>query len=283
MKTILVSGANGQLGQCFQKQAKKYPNYKFLFCSSRELDISDKEGLHRIFEEHKPDYFINTAAYTNVEQAEKEKEKAFRVNAEAAANVAEICNKYDTILFHFSTDYVFNGKASKPYQENDEVEPINVYGASKLKGEGNIQTILDKYFIFRTSWLYSEFGHNFFNTILRKADEKAELNITTSQLGTPTNANDLAEFVLKIIDSSSEEYGLYHLSNLGEATWYDFAEEILNYSRKMDQVSLNKTGFFKTLAERPAYSVLSKEKAQKNFGFRILDWKESLHHLIDQK
>ncbi|MCM8569630.1 dTDP-4-dehydrorhamnose reductase [Gramella jeungdoensis] len=283
MKTILVSGANGQLGQCFQKHAKKYPNYKFLFCSSRELDITDKESLRRTFEKNKPDYFINTAAYTNVEQAEKEKEKAFDVNAEAAGNVAEICKKHDTTLFHFSTDYVFNGKASKPYQETDEVEPINVYGASKLKGEEKIQAILDKYFIFRTSWLYSEFGHNFFNTILRKANENAELNITTSQLGTPTNANDLAEFVLKIIDSASEEYGLYHFSNLGEATWYDFAEEILNYSKKMDQVTLNKTGFFKTLAERPPYSVLSKEKAQKKFGFRILDWKESLHSLIDEK
>ncbi|MCG9971402.1 dTDP-4-dehydrorhamnose reductase [Christiangramia crocea] len=283
MKTILVTGANGQLGKCFQKQAKKYPNYKFLFCSSRELDITDKESLQRIFREHKPDYCINTAAYTNVEKAEKEKEKAFLVNAEAAGNVAEICKQHDTTLFHFSTDYVFNGKASTPYGETDGVEPINVYGASKLKGEENIQAIFDKYFIFRTSWLYSEFGHNFFNTILRKADENAELNITTSQLGTPTNANDLAEFVLKIIDSDSRQYGLYHFSNLGEATWYDFAEEILNYSGKIDQVSLNKTGFFKTLAERPEYSVLSKERAQRNFGFLILDWKESLHSLIDEK
>ncbi|TBW27747.1 dTDP-4-dehydrorhamnose reductase [Gramella sp. KN1008] len=283
MKTILVTGANGQLGQCFQKQAKKYPNYHFLFCSSKELDITSKQSLEETFSEQNIDYFINTAAYTNVEQAEKEKEKAFALNAEAAANIAEICKKYNATLFHFSTDYVFNGKTSRPYSETDQVEPINVYGASKLKGEENIKSIFDRYFIFRTSWLYSEFGHNFFNTIRRKADEKAELNITTSQLGTPTNANDLAEFVLKIINSGSEEYGLYHFSDLGEATWYDFAKEILDYSGKIDQVTLNKTGFYKTLAERPAYSVLSKEKAQHNFGFRIPEWKESLHLLIDEK
>lgn len=283
MRTILVTGANGQLGQCFQKQAKKYPNYRFLFCSSKEVDITSKPSLQQIFSQHKIDHCINTAAYTNVEQAENEKEKAYLVNAEAAANIAEICKKNDTTLFHFSTDYVFNGKASKPYSETDEVQPINIYGASKLKGEENIQNILDRFFIFRTSWLYSEFGHNFFNTILRKADENAELNITTSQLGTPTNANDLAEFVLKIIEADSTEYGVYHFSNLGEATWYDFAKEILDYSGKMDQVTVNKTGFFKTLAERPAYSVLSKEKAQKNFGFPIPKWKESLHRLIDEK
>lgn len=283
MKTILVTGANGQLGQCFQKQSKKYPDYTFLFCSSKELDITSTQSLEDIFNEQKINYFINTAAYTNVEQAENEKEKAFLVNADAAANIAEICKKYETTLFHFSTDYVFNGKASRPYSEADEVDPINVYGASKLKGEEHIQSILDRYFIFRTSWLYSEFGHNFFNTILRKAEEKAELNITTSQLGTPTNANDLAEFVLKIIEADSQEYGLYHFSNLGEATWHDFAKEILEYSGKIDQVTLNKTGFFKTLAERPAYSVLSKDKAQKNFGFTIPEWKESLHRLIDEK
>ena len=282
MKTILVTGANGQLGQCFQKQAEKYPNFNFLFCSSEQLDISSRENLDKFFSKNAIDYCINTAAYTNVEQAESEREKAYLVNAEGVRNVADICNKFDTTLFHFSTDYVFNGKTSEPYKETDEVEPINTYGASKLKGEQEIQKICDKYFIFRTSWLYSEFGHNFYKTILRKADENAELNITTSQLGTPTNANDLAEFVLKIIDAEAREYGLYHFSNLGEATWYDFAEEILNYSDLMDRVKLNRTGFFKTKAERPEYSVLSKKKIQRNFGFPILEWEESLHRLIDE-
>lgn len=281
MKTILVTGANGQLGQCFQKHSRRFTNYNFLFCTSAELDITSIESLENIFSKHKIDFCINAAAYTNVEQAENEKEKAFLVNAEGARNVAEVCEKYSSVLFHFSTDYVFNGKASKPYKEYDPVDPINVYGASKLKGEELIGEVLDEHFIFRTSWLYSEFGHNFFKTIQKKADENAELNITTTQLGTPTNANDLAEYVLKIIESGSSAYGVYHFSNEGEATWYDFAKEILEYSKKIEQVTLNKTGFFKTLAERPEYSVLSKEKATKNFG-PIKNWKVSLHQLIDE-
>lgn len=281
MKTILVTGANGQLGQCFQKQSKKYPNFKFLYCSSRELDITSRTDLQDFFQEHQIDFCINTAAYTNVEQAENEEEKALLVNAKGTENLAKICKEHKTVLFHFSTDYVFNGQSKNPYKETDEVDPINVYGASKLKGERAIQSVMDDFFIFRTSWLYSEFGHNFFRTILRKADENAELNITTSQTGTPTNANDLAELVFRIIDSESQAFGLYHFSNEGEATWYDFAEEILNYSGKMDQVQLNKTGFFKTLAVRPEYSVLSKEKIIQQFG-PVKHWKTSLHDLMDK-
>ncbi len=280
MKTILVTGATGQLGQCFQKQSKKFLNFNFLFCSSAELDITSKESLRALFKKHNFDYCINCAAYTNVEQAENEREKAFLINAEGAKNIAELCKEFGVTLFHFSTDYVFNGQSRVPYKESDEVDPINIYGASKLKGEEIIIELMQEYFIFRTSWLYSEFGHNFYRTILRKADEKAELNITTTQLGTPTNANDLADYVLCIIAAGSKKYGIYHFSNEGEATWYDFAEEILNYSNKMDEVTLNKTGFFKTLAERPKYSILSKEKAIKNFG-PIKDWKIRLHQLID--
>lgn len=281
MKTILVTGANGQLGKCFQKQSKKFPHFKFIFCTSAELNITSKEAMKALFSAQKIDYCINTAAYTNVEQAENENEKAFLVNAGAVRKLAETCKESNTVLVHFSTDYVFNGRSTTAYTETDEVDPINVYGASKLKGEEEIQSILDNYFIFRTSWLYSEFGHNFYNTILRKAAEKAELNITTSQVGTPTNANDLAEYVLNIIDSGSGKYGVYHFSNLGEATWYDFAQEILDYSNKLDQVILNRSGYFKTLATRPDYSVLSKEKAIQNFG-PVKDWKSSLHQLIDE-
>tara|TARA_B100000929_G_scaffold290843_1_gene286193 strand:+ start:5864 stop:6718 length:855 start_codon:yes stop_codon:yes gene_type:complete len=281
MKTVLVSGANGQLGQCFQKHSKNYPEIEFLFCSSRELDITSKEALSAYFQDKKIDYCINTAAYTNVEQAENEKEKAFLVNAEGAENVAEICKEYGVVLFHFSTDYVFNGNSSRPYTETDDVDPINVYGASKLKGEEEIQSVFENFFILRTSWLYSEFGHNFFKTILRKAEENATLNITTSQIGTPTNANDLTTYVIKMITSGSKAYGVYHYSNDGQGTWYDFAVEILNYSGKMDQVTLNKTGFFKTLAERPEYSVLSKEKITSKFG-PVKDWKKSLFNLINE-
>ncbi len=281
MKNILVTGANGQLGQCFQKHSKEYLRYKFLFCTSKELDITSMNSLEDFFNKNKIDYCINTAAYTNVENAEIEKEKAFAVNAEGARNIAKVCKKHEMVLFHFSTDYVFNGQAIHPYKESDQVDPINIYGASKLKGEEEIISNLDKYFIFRTSWLYSEFGHNFFRTILRKTEENAELNITASQKGTPTNANDLARYVLKIIGLKSSAFGIYHFSNEGEATWYDFAKEILEYSGKIDLVSLNKTGFFKTLAVRPEYSVLSKEKAINEFG-AIMNWKQSLHQLMDE-
>ncbi|APG60812.1 dTDP-4-dehydrorhamnose reductase [Christiangramia salexigens] len=283
MKTILVTGAGGQLGQCFKKQSGNYKGFKFLFCTSAELDITFKSTIQDFFKNNKVDYCVNCAAYTNVEQAENEKKTAFLVNAEAARNLAEVCKEYDATLFHFSTDYVFNGRADNPYSENEKVNPINVYGASKLRGEEYIENILKNFFVFRTSWLYSEFGHNFFNTILKKANEKAELNITSSQKGTPTNANDLAAYILKIIESGSKAYGIYHYSNRGEATWFDFAKEILNYTQQLDEVVLNKTGFYKTLAERPAYSVLSKEKVDKSFGFEIKSWKESLHRLIDEK
>ncbi len=282
MKTILVTGAGGQLGKCFEKASKKYPQFRFLFCDSRDLDITSRESLEAFFDKHEVEFCINCAAYTNVEGAEGEAEKAFFVNSEAAANVAQMCKDSGAVLFHFSTDYVFNGKADTPYKETDEVDPLNIYGASKLAGEKEIQERLESHYIFRTSWLYSEFGHNFYKTILRKADENADLKITSAQLGTPTNANDLAKFVLKIINSEIEEFGLYHYSNLGEATWYDFAKEILQYSGKIDQVSLTETGFYKTKAERPSYSVLSKEKAITKFGFKIKEWKDSLHGLIDE-
>ena len=281
MKNILVTGANGQLGSCFKKHGIKYSNLSFDFKSSRELDISNFAEVKRLFSSQSYEFCINAAAYTNVEKAESEKEKAFQINAEAAGKLAEVCAAKQVKMIHFSTDYVFDGSKTEPYLETDEVNPINIYGASKLAGERQITEVIDEHLIFRTSWLYSEFGHNFFCTILKKAAERASLNITTTQLGTPTNANDLAKYVLDGIQKDSSETGIYHFSNLGQATWYDFAEEILNYSGKIDQVVLNKTGFFKTLAQRPEYSVLSKEKAIQEFG-EIRDWRNSLRDLIDE-
>ena len=283
MKKVLVTGASGQLGKCFQKIASEFSELEFRFLDSSELDITDQNQLQQIFSAEKPDYCINCAAYTNVEKAEDDKETAFKINAESVKNLAEICKPFGTVLFHFSTDYVFDGKATKAYQETDEVNPINVYGASKLKGEEYIRESLDKHFIFRTSWLYSEFGHNFFNTILKKAEEGASLNITTSQTGTPTNANDLADFVLQLINEKNSHYGLYHFSNTGEANWYDFAKAILEFSGKIDEVDLNKSGFYKTRAERPEYSVLDKGKLQETFKKPVLNWKKSLENLITNR
>lgn len=283
MKTVLVTGASGQLGSCLQKVADEYPQLDFLFMSSAEVDITNKCGLHQLFAAKEINYCINCAAYTNVEKAEEEKEKAFQINAEAVKNLAEICKANETVLLHISTDYVFDGTSSRPYSEGDETNPINVYGASKLKGEEYIRSILNDYFIFRTSWLYSEFGHNFFRTILRKADEGAELNITTAQKGTPTNANDLARLMLEIISEENTEFGLYHFSNKGEATWYDFAKAILEISGKEDQVKLNESNDYKTVAARPAYSVLNKSKVEEAFHQPLLTWKDSLRELIESR
>src|SRR5690606_34649130 len=186
MKNILVTGTNGQLGKCFQKEASNYSGFHFLYTTPEELDITSEENLNVYFDTHKIDVCINCAAYTNVEKAESEPEKAFAVNAEAVKILAEICKFHQVILFHFSTDYVFDGKKNEAYSEEDSPNAINVYGGSKLKGEKYIQDFLERYFIFRTSWLYSEFGHNFYKTILSKSEEAGvQLKITDQQTGTP--------------------------------------------------------------------------------------------------
>lgn len=278
MKKVLVTGASGQLGQCIKKLASRYQELEFTFASSEDLDLSLFGVLSAFLRLNKFDYCINCAAYTKVEQAEKEQEMAYLINAEAVKNLAISCEVNNCVLVHFSTDYVFNGKSQTPYSEDDETEPLNVYGASKLLGEGYIQAHMERYFIFRTSWLYSDIGNNFFNTIRKKAAESETLNITSSQKGTPTNAYDLANFVLELIASGSKKYGLYNYSNRGEATWYDFAAEILKYLDSKSELKENND--FDTMATRPAYSVLSKEKTEKTFGIPILHWKESLGKLF---
>jgi len=279
MKTVLVLGASGQLGKCIKKLAEKEDNIDWLFMDSSEIDITSNCDLQACLNSKQIDYCINCAAYTNVEKAESEKEKAFLINADAVKNLALICKENSTVPIHISTDYVFDGKADQSYLETDATNPLNVYGASKLKGEAYIQEILHEYFIFRTSWLYSEFGHNFFKTILNKAEEGAKLNITTAQKGTPTNANDLAELILKLILEKNTKFGLYHFSNAGETTWYGFAKAILKASGKIDEIELNQDNSYKTIAERPENSVLSKNKLIENLGFTPKPWEESLREL----
>ncbi|MFN2261444.1 MAG: dTDP-4-dehydrorhamnose reductase [Psychroflexus sp.] len=279
---VLVTGANGQLGQCLQKHAKSISDIQFLFENRSTLDVSSKTEVDDFFKKHKPDFCVNCAAYTNVEHAETETEIAFEINAEAVKILAEACKNYQTKLIHISTDYVFDGTLNRPYTETDSTKPINIYGASKLQGEDHIQQTLAEYFILRTSWLYSEFGHNFFNTILKKASSGDTLNITTEQTGTPTNANDLAVFILKIIQNRSKNFGLYHFSNLGEATWYDFARLILEENKLVEKSSLNATFSYPTKAKRPKFSVLDKSKIQQNFDFKIPHWRETLVNLLEE-
>ena len=278
MKKVLVTGASGQLGQCIQHFSTKFPELEFTFASSADLDLCQFAVVGAFFRKHKFDYCINCAAYTNVEKAEKEQEMSYLVNAEAVKNLASDCRENNCTLIHFSTDYVFDGKKDSPYVEEDETAPLNVYGASKLLGENHISEKLEQHFIIRTSWLYSNIGKNFFNTIKEKARAGEDLGITTSQTGTPTNAYDLAEFVLELIMKEKGQYGLYHFSNSGEATWYDFSKEII---KNLDvEVELTPNNDYQTLATRPAYSVLSKEKILSTFHIPVIPWKDSLKNLF---
>lgn len=279
MKTVLVTGAGGQLGKCFEKAAREIKEIDWLFFNSAEVDITSSCDLQQVFNSKSIDYCINCAAYTNVEKAETDTERAYAINAEAVKNLAEVCKLNNATLFHFSTDYVFNGSAKKPYTENDPTEPLNVYGASKLKGEEYIKQVGGKYFIFRTSWLYSQFGHNFYKTILNKAKEGARLNITTTQTGSPTNANQLARFIIELITTNDRNYGLYHYSNNGETTWYGFTKEILKVSGNLDNVVLIEDNSYKTVAVRPQYSVLDKTLLEKKFNITVATWEEALVEL----
>ena len=273
---ILITGAKGQLGKCIKDAAANYPEFDFLFASRELLNIESEKSISNIFENNRFDYCINTAAYTNVEKAESDQETAFLTNAEGVKHLARHCKKNNTTLIQISTDYVFDGKKGSPYTEEDTTSPLNIYGASKLKGEQYVQEICQAYYILRTSWLYSQYGHNFYNTVLRFAKEGKPLTLTAEQTGTPTNANDLAEAILTIIRINSKNYGIYNFSNQGEATWYDFAKEILTQTNQLTKSNLAKTDYYRTFAVRPSYSVLDTRKYKNTFNKVVFDWKKSL-------
>ncbi len=282
MKKILVTGASGQLGQCLRQQLQNPTDISCYFATKEDLDITNNEAVKSFFSEYNFDYCINTAAYTNVEKAESEQKMAFLVNAEGAHNIAKACNEHNVVLLHISTDYVFDGTKETPYQEKDPTNPLNVYGASKLKGEQYISTSCSKHFIIRTSWLYSLYGHNFLNSMLQFATQKKALTITTQQKGTPTNANDVAQILITIIKTGNTRYGVYHFSNQGEGTWYDFARAIFKATGEIDSVNLAKTKHYPTFAKRPNYSVLNCNKVQVTFNNKCSHWEDSLKDLIQK-
>ena len=283
---VLVTGANGQLGQSLQFIASNYPDpsrtgeqakqIDFVFCSSVDLDISNVENCQAVFSKIKPDYCINAAAYTAVDKAESEPEKAHLINVIGAQNLANACKQYSTILLHISTDFVFDGNASKPYLEDDIPNPTGVYGKTKLDGEKAIQKAFDNYYIIRTSWVYSQFGNNFMKTMLRLASERDSLSVVNDQIGTPTNAVDLADALLKIITSGKKDFGIYNYSNEGQCSWYDFAKKIFDINTANIDLKPIPTLSFPTLAKRPKYSVLDKTKIKRVFGLEIKKWEESL-------
>jgi len=280
MKKILVTGSNGQLGSCLKIKSKEQKTLDFVFLDSQGLDVTNVKQINKVFSENNFDYCINCAAYTAVDQAEDESDIAYNINTLGAKNLAEASKKYKVTLIHVSTDFVFNGQAQVAYKETDITNPLGVYGSTKLEGEKEIQSKLSEHYIIRTSWLYSEFKNNFLKAMLNLASKKDALGVVNDQFGTPTNANDLAEAILKIIISEKKEYGLYHFSNLGEITWYEFAKAIFDLTNTNIKLTPISTAEYKTKALRPKYSVLDKTKIIKTFDLKVLDWKKSLkNHL----
>ena len=225
----MVTGSNGQLASCIKDLAKQYDGLNFIYTDYKELDICDLNQVNTFFKSNKKiDYCINCAAYTAVDKAESDVEKAFEINANGAKNLAIACREFDAILIQISTDFVFDGEKKEPYTETDVAKPISVYGASKAtRGELKLQQTLETYFILRTSWLYSEHGANFMKTMLRLAETRDEISVVSDQIGTPTYAGDLADVILKIISSKNTNFGLYHYSNEGVASWYDLQKLFL--------------------------------------------------------
>ncbi|HLA56992.1 MAG TPA: dTDP-4-dehydrorhamnose reductase [Flavobacterium sp.] len=273
---VLVTGASGQLGQALQSVAEKYSGIRFYFAGSGEADITNKKQLSEIFTDQKPDFCINAAAYTAVDKAESEPEKAHLINTTGAQNLAETCKDFGTTLIHISTDFVFDGNKTAPYNESDDTNPQGVYAKTKLDGEQAITQILKQYFIIRTSWVYSQFGNNFMKTMLRLSKERDSISVVDDQVGTPTSAVDLAEAVIAIILSGSDAYGIYHFSNEGQTSWYGFAKEIFGANNVTIDLHAIPTTAFPTPAKRPKYSVMDKSKIKKTFGLEINTWQESL-------
>jgi dTDP-4-dehydrorhamnose reductase len=280
MKKILVTGSNGQLGSCLKIKSKEQDTLNFVFLDSKRLDVTNVNQINKVFSENNFDYCINCAAYTAVDQAEDESDIAYNINTLGAKNLAEASKKFKVILIHISTDFVFNGKAETPYKETDTTNPLGVYGTTKLQGEHEIQSILSDYYVIRTSWLYSEFKNNFVKTMLNLASKRSELSIVNDQKGTPTNANDLSEAIVKVINSDKKAFGLYHFSNLGETTWFNFANKIFELTNtKIKLIPVNSSEYV-TKALRPKYSVMDKTKIIDTFDLKVLDWEKSLkNHL----
>lgn len=266
---------------CLQDYAKTHLSLEFCFVSSKELDITDKNNVAHLFNTNTFDYCINCAAYTAVDKAEENKDLAEDVNSKGALNLAEACLENNTTLIHISTDFVFDGCKNNPYTEEDATNPLSVYGKTKLYGEQNIQETLDKFFIFRTSWLYSEYGSNFMKTMLRLGKERTTLSVVADQIGTPTYAKDLAEVLLKLITEDKRCYGVYHYSNKGEISWYDFAKEIFTISETSVILNMITTADYPTAATRPKYSVLSKERIVKELDINLPNWEQSLKRALD--
>lgn len=281
MKRILVIGVNGQLGKCLKKLESKYKfQYQFYFTDTEELDVTDEESIETIFSSFQPDYCINASGYTAVDLAEEESEKAYEVNAYGVEKVANACQKYDSIFIHVSTDYVFHGNSNISYDEDNFTQPTNVYGKSKLLGEELALETNEKTIVIRTSWLYSEFNKNFLKTMMDLFSKKEEINVVSDQYGQPTNANDLAEAIMTIIQYPEKTMGVYHYSNEPETTWYLFAKKIAEFTSSKIKINPITTSEYPTSADRPKRSTLALDKIKEDYPIEIINWENSLKKCI---
>lgn len=285
MTKILITGAHGQLGSEIRKSAGVYPGFSFLFTDVNELDITDPQAVEKMLTEEKPQWLINCAAYTAVDKAETDEETAWIINAVAPAILSEKTKAVGCRFIQVSTDYVFDGKNYHPYVEDDEVCPTSVYGKTKLEGELISMTNNPLSLVIRTSWLYSSFGSNFVKSMIRLGMERDQLNVIFDQVGTPTYAGDLALAILEIIrktDSESHDFvpGIYHYSNEGVCSWYDFAIAIHQVYGIHCEVNAIESKEYPSPVARPPYSVLNKSKIKSIFGIQIPYWRSSLEKCI---
>ncbi|PQA93489.1 dTDP-4-dehydrorhamnose reductase [Chryseobacterium shigense] len=281
MKKIAVIGSNGQLGNCIRKIAPDFENsYEFIFTDSQTLNITDEDQINDFFYDNKPDYCINASAYTAVDLAEKETDKAFAVNADGVGYLAQACADHKSILIHVSTDYVFDGDTNLSYSEDDFTNPSGVYGKSKRKGEELALEINPQTIILRTSWLYSEFNKNFVKTMLNLFSQKEELGIVADQFGQPTNANDLAEAIMNIINTPKKTFGIFHFSNYPETTWFEFAKKIAEFSNASVKLNPLTTDQYPTPAKRPARSTMSLDKIEEIYKVEPKHWENSLEESV---
>lgn len=278
---ILVLGGTGQLGQCLQRVASERNITLITFADEVVGNILDMEVLEKLFTHEKPAFVINCAAYTAVDKAEDEVDLARRINRDGAENIAKLCAKFDTTMLQISTDFIFEGNIPRLLTETDPTVPLSVYGLTKLEGEKAVEAILKKHYIVRTAWLYSEFAGNFMKTMLRLGTERDSLGIIADQVGSPTYGVDLASALLDMIASNKIAYGIYHYSNEGAISWYDFAQAIFELGKVDVTVNPLKTSEYPTKATRPAFSVMDKTKIKTTFGIKVPYWRDSLKIAIN--
>jgi dTDP-4-dehydrorhamnose reductase len=276
---IIVTGANGQLGQSLKQFFSEA-----LYFTSSEFDITDLKQGRMIFDKYQPTLLINAAAFTKVDLAETEKEKCFQVNFQGVHNLASLCKEYDCALIHYSTDYVFDGSKNTPYLETDLANPLSTYGKSKLAGEQALREICPNFLILRVSWLYSEYGHNFVKTMNRLLKEKESLNVVFDQIGSPTYAEDLAELTFKIYEKYNTNFTneIYHFANSGVCSWFDLTYEIKNYLKSDCKINPIESFEYPTPVKRPSFSVLNTKKIIEFSDFKPPYWKESLFKCLQK-